>query len=215
TTFAPSRHVCFLSGDEARLFEQCYNHKDASPSGALVELSPPRAASGPAYNTWSMAAMLAAVLLLMIGSTHRRPVDMSAGADAKPLQVAPLGQRLLGGIIDLLPALATLVILQLRTRRPTQLSEMPPWHIGVSVAVYLLFTVISETLLGRSVGKMAAGLRVVGIDGLPPGAVALIVRNLLRVMDVPLIALVLFSPLRQRFGDLAAGTVVVTAGSGE
>ena len=49
----------------------------------------------------------------------------------------------------------------------------------------------------------------------PPGAVALIVRNLLRVMDVPLIALVLFSPLRQRFGDLAAGTVVVTAGSGE
>ena len=58
-------------------------------------------------------------------------------------------------------------------------------------------------------------IQVVGLDGEPAKRSALLIRNLLRVIDlglgfVPLIV-VLVSPLRQRTGDVAAGTLVVQA----
>jgi uncharacterized RDD family membrane protein YckC len=68
-----------------------------------------------------------------------------------------------------------------------------------------------EVAAGRSVGKMLTGLYIVGLDGQRAGATALLMRNAFRVIDlivVPL-SLILFSPLRQRAGDLAAGTIVV------
>ena len=59
---------------------------------------------------------------------------------------------------------------------------------------------------------MFAGLRVVTVEGARPRVSALLIRNLLRVIDVfpfPLAAIILRTPLRQRVGDLAAGTIVV------
>jgi uncharacterized RDD family membrane protein YckC len=60
---------------------------------------------------------------------------------------------------------------------------------------------------------MLTGLHVVGLDGRPATASALVLRNLFRIIDILIIgmplALILFSPLRQRAGDLGAGTVVV------
>ena len=59
---------------------------------------------------------------------------------------------------------------------------------------------------------MVFGLRVVTTEGTPPTKLQLIVRNLLHIPDlliVPLFA-ILFTPLRQRFGDLVAKTMVVT-----
>ena len=54
---------------------------------------------------------------------------------------------------------------------------------------------------------------MVGLDGQRPGPGPLLTRNLLRIIDLliaffPLV-LVLYSPLRQRAGDVAAGTLVV------
>jgi uncharacterized RDD family membrane protein YckC len=67
------------------------------------------------------------------------------------------------------------------------------------------------------------GLRVVGLDGGRARPGALLTRNLLRVIDLSVfffpLVLVLYSPLRQRAGDVAAGTLVVlnkpTAAPGE
>jgi uncharacterized RDD family membrane protein YckC len=79
------------------------------------------------------------------------------------------------------------------------------------VGAYILWTTLLELIAGRSLGKLLTGLRVVGLDGKPAPVTARLTRNLLRIIDIPVmpLALILFSPLRQRAGDLAAGTIVV------
>lgn len=68
---------------------------------------------------------------------------------------------------------------------------------------------------GRTPGKRAVGLRVVGMRGEPIGLAAAAVRNLLRFIDeyltlwiVALVSMVR-SDLNQRVGDIAADTLVV------
>ncbi|HEV8229597.1 MAG TPA: RDD family protein [Candidatus Limnocylindria bacterium] len=70
---------------------------------------------------------------------------------------------------------------------------------------------------GQTLGKRIFGLRVIADDGAPAGFTAVLVRNLVRVVDfLPgfygfgLVSIVL-SPKSQRLGDLAAGTFVVRA----
>jgi hypothetical protein len=70
---------------------------------------------------------------------------------------------------------------------------------------------------GQTIGKRMFGLRVIADDGAPAGFIAILVRNLIRVVDfLPgfygfgLLAIVV-SSRSQRLGDLAAGTFVVRA----
>jgi len=70
---------------------------------------------------------------------------------------------------------------------------------------------------GQTIGKRMFGLRVIADDGAPAGFIAILVRNLIRVVDfLPgfygfgLLAIVV-SPRSQRLGDMAAGTFVVRA----
>jgi uncharacterized RDD family membrane protein YckC len=83
-------------------------------------------------------------------------------------------------------------------------------------AVTMLYGILTEWLWrGQTVGKRVLGLRVVDLHGgrLDPSQV--VVRNLLRLVDVlPLFYLLgaavsLCSSRLQRLGDLAAGTVVI------
>jgi uncharacterized RDD family membrane protein YckC len=95
---------------------------------------------------------------------------------------------------------------------------------GVALAVVVIATflvvfaydVAFETLNnGRTIGKMAAGIRVVGRMGEPIRFVASAVRNIARIADfLPIFYLVgtisiVATEHDQRLGDLAAGTVVV------
>lgn len=70
---------------------------------------------------------------------------------------------------------------------------------------------------GRTLGKRMFGLRVITADGSPASFIAILIRNLLRIVDflpvfygLGLLAVVV-SPRSQRLGDLAAGTYVVRA----
>jgi uncharacterized RDD family membrane protein YckC len=70
---------------------------------------------------------------------------------------------------------------------------------------------------GQTIGKRIFGLRVIADDGAPAGFIAVLVRNLVRVVDflpgfygLGLLAIVV-SSRSQRLGDLAAGTFVVRA----
>ena len=70
---------------------------------------------------------------------------------------------------------------------------------------------------GQTIGKRMFGLRVIADDGAPAGFTAVLVRNLVRMVDfLPgfygfgLLAIVV-SSRSQRLGDLAAGTFVVRA----
>jgi uncharacterized RDD family membrane protein YckC len=63
---------------------------------------------------------------------------------------------------------------------------------------------------GRTPGKMALRLRVVTAEGGRPGASALLMRNLVRVLDLVFgIPLMVIDPLARRLGDRLAGTLVV------
>lgn len=92
---------------------------------------------------------------------------------------------------------------------------------GVLSATALLdfigYFVLCEMLWsGRSVGKRAAGLRVVRTDGLSIGFWSSLLRNLTRLVDMmPGVlylvgsVLVLVTPRNQRLGDLLGGTLVI------
>jgi uncharacterized RDD family membrane protein YckC len=91
---------------------------------------------------------------------------------------------------------------------------------GGPLLVWLLlafvYYVVTERALGGSVGKLVVGLRVVDDDGCAISWGQSIVRNLLRPIDflfVYLVAAVAVwaSPRRQRLGDRAAATFVVTS----
>ena len=82
------------------------------------------------------------------------------------------------------------------------------------LALGLGYYILCEALTGMTVGKRLVGIRVVADDGEHLGLAAAVVRNLLRVVDGLFFYFVgavfaLTSPLGQRLGDRAAGTVVV------
>ena len=85
----------------------------------------------------------------------------------------------------------------------------------LSVAFALVYYVVLEGLLGRTVGKLATGIRVVNeATGYPPGIGKAVVRTVLRIIDglagyLVGYVIVLGSSRRRRLGDMAAGTLVV------
>jgi len=83
--------------------------------------------------------------------------------------------------------------------------------------VVVLYYVLLEGLLGRTVGKMITGIRVVDAgSGGRPGLVSALVRTLLRLIDglgayLVGFVVVVNSDRRRRLGDMAAKTLVVRA----
>jgi uncharacterized RDD family membrane protein YckC len=81
--------------------------------------------------------------------------------------------------------------------------------------VALLYYVVLESTLGRTVGKMVTGIRVVKeTTGRPPGVGAALVRTLLRIIDgiggyLLGFIIVLCSKNCRRLGDMGAETLVV------
>jgi uncharacterized RDD family membrane protein YckC len=88
----------------------------------------------------------------------------------------------------------------------------------VTFAIAWSYFVLLEWIWnGQTIGKRIFGLRVIADDGAPAGFIAVLVRNLVRVVDflpgfygLGLLAIVV-SSRSQRLGDLAAGTFVVRA----
>lgn len=88
--------------------------------------------------------------------------------------------------------------------------------IVVTFGIFWAYDVLFETFnSGRTPGKMALGLRVVGEMGEPESFSMSAVRNLLRIVDEYVTAFlvgpvaIIGSARNQRVGDMAAGTLVV------
>jgi uncharacterized RDD family membrane protein YckC len=121
--------------------------------------------------------------------------------------------RLLDSVIQLLVIIALLVALGF-TASPSGIA-LAVFFIALFLVVFA-YDVVLETLNnGRTIGKMAAGIRVVGRMGEPVRFVTSAVRNIARIADflpgfylVGTISIVA-TDRDQRLGDLAAGTVVV------
>ena len=88
----------------------------------------------------------------------------------------------------------------------------------LTFAVAWSYFVLLEWLWqGQTVGKRLYGLRVIRDDGAPAGFVAVLIRNVIRIVDfLPAfyglgLLMIIGTSRSQRLGDLAAGTYVVRA----
>jgi uncharacterized RDD family membrane protein YckC len=88
--------------------------------------------------------------------------------------------------------------------------------ILASLAAEFVYFSVCEGVFGKTLGKRLFGLRVVrAADGRPCGLFAAVIRTALRLVDnillsLPGITFIVSSPRRQRLGDRAARTLVVS-----
>lgn len=137
-------------------------------------------------------------------------------------EVAGLGSRFLAALIDTILIAISMFLVGLSIGLASDLlGELgADWVVALGVLiVFLLFWgyyVLFELLWnGQTPGKRWLQVRVLRSDGLPVDATAVLVRNLVRLIDflpfgygVGIVAAFLSSPPR-RLGDWAAGTLVV------
>ena len=87
--------------------------------------------------------------------------------------------------------------------------------VVVALPVFIYDFLCEWLLNGQSVGKIALKIRVVMLDGSPPGVGAYLMRWLLRLVDTRLfsgfvaVVCVAATGKGQRLGDMAAGTTVI------
>ncbi|CAN5379368.1 hypothetical protein BH10PLA1_BH10PLA1_12620 [soil metagenome] len=202
-----------------QVWEQKYDTASLEPIGPPAQLPFPVPAVESTVGTVFRAMVLAAMVFTVLASfQHRRSVQELVANPDRPIPAA-LPQRLLAGAIDFLPMIGGYIAFFFYVPRNADVMVMmaePSAQLItlVASASYLLHTTVIEAIFGRSIGKMIVGLKVVGLDGKPAKTGPLIVRNLLRVIELtflPMAGLMIVSPLRQRAGDIAAGTLVVSA----
>lgn len=132
------------------------------------------------------------------------------------LTIAGIGSRTLAALLDILLVGTALVLIGAVTSRTADVDELLTLGVLTAVVVFVPFAylITLETLNGgKTIGKMAAGIKVVRTSGAPVGFGAASVRALLLPIDVLLfgvgIVAMFVSGKSQRLGDMAAGTVVV------
>src|SRR4051794_32329285 len=131
------------------------------------------------------------------------------------IPLAGLGTRFLAIFIDTLIGGVVALVLML-------FAGTVAGTVGLSIAAacsllvfYVGYHVVFEVAAGgRTVGKRAAGIRVVLDGGAPLGLRASLIRNIIRLLEglltlyLPAIISVIASGNNQRLGDHAAGTLV-------
>jgi uncharacterized RDD family membrane protein YckC len=129
-------------------------------------------------------------------------------------QLASIGDRLIAFVIDLFIQLSFVILMAFGMQKAE--IDSPALMTALVSIPYVLYDVISETLLeGQSMGKRAAGVKVVSLDGKQPSVSQYILRWILRPLDFAIgygmvaVMTILIGGKGQRLGDLAAGTCVV------
>jgi uncharacterized RDD family membrane protein YckC len=192
---------------------------DGKPVGSpdAVKLLAAPDAAPPWANMLNVAVIAMLVVTIMASYRQRDEVRDTMARRDRP-RAARFWVRISAATVDVLPVLIGGFVYWTKLEPDeivsTTLLTTAPGIAGF--AVYLLHTTVSELIFRRTLGKWIFGLAVVDLHGERPKAGAILIRNALRVVDIALmlpfllpILLVLFSPLGQRAGDAAAGTVVI------
>lgn len=145
------------------------------------------------------------------------------------LELAGLGNRILAGLIDQTICVFVIVIMGLAAWGVftlVSMSQMPGHVKGIAYGFIIMVMIFGTFIIhfgyhmffegtwqGQTPGKRVAQIRVIEQNGQPVTWPAVIIRNLVRVIDTGLILIGVLSIMidnnERRFGDLAAGTVVV------
>ncbi|HEY3242026.1 MAG TPA: RDD family protein [Phycisphaerae bacterium] len=211
-----------------------------APSSApqvVKALRPPsRPLLGPELRMLIAYALLIGVASIVFARRRehiRHPAPLPAGQmPARPLR------RIVAFALDVLIASPLLYICflpwieslsstaldsdMLGARERTIWSENYFWPIVLASLAFSIYATVFEAAMGATPGKRVLNCQVVDERGQRCGFRAALLRNLLRLLEfypgfqfVPPLALVLFTPQRQRLGDLVAKTVVVQPATAE
>ena len=130
---------------------------------------------------------------------------------------ASLGDRMMALLLDYLIFLGWIILyFFLLTLLPSTIRSSF-WSYVFLLLPFMLYDLVCELFLnGQSLGKIAMKIRVVMLDGSPPGLGAYLIRWLLRLIESPVffggivaIITIAVNGRGQRIGDIAAGTTVV------
>jgi uncharacterized RDD family membrane protein YckC len=159
----------------------------------------------------------------MAGSLGRLEVE-TADHVVLRYDLAGAGTRGSAALLDVLVSMLmviglTVLAVFIGGRLPAALAEQLSGVAAFLIlASWVAYFVVFEWLWnGQTLGKRRSGLRVIGADGEPARFTAVLIRNLVRLIDFlpgyyALGVVVIFlTPRSQRLGDLAAGTYVVRA----
>jgi uncharacterized RDD family membrane protein YckC len=211
-------------GPHEQFQEQRYDAV-GQPIGKITEIEKPANSDEITPHKLLNWSALALLIVITLASTQRASMLKQVKVPTGLITLAPLSLRLSAGLIDLWPFYVLAFLLVGHVHRGLLPSEIAfdrfsLWALAVCAALYVLHPLIAEWIWGRSLGKMFVGLKVLAADGQAPSRWAILLRNLLRVIEgpgllgVPLLA-IYFTPLRQRIGDMLAGTLVVTKNPGD
>ncbi|MGY0392815.1 RDD family protein [Bizionia sp. KMM 8389] len=132
-----------------------------------------------------------------------------------------IGERLVAFLIDGLILIVYMTVME-NIVTFSDLFESDSWTargvVGLVTLPALFYSLICHVLFnGQTVGKMIMKIKVVRLDGAPTQWYNLLVRWMLRLVDIWLffasigVMSILLSDKKQRVGDSAAGTVVISA----
>jgi len=180
----------------------------------------------PALEDFSLLVLVGALLFASLIMFIFRPADPARMTVVLPAgsRIAEPRRRIVALLIDLLPAaLLSALILEMPITQIFDITRMPMrahrlsegWPMLLMFLLCIGHGTASELLWGRTLGKALLDCWVVGIDGKRPRVMSVLVRNAMKfvALCVPLLFLFVYiNQYRQRLGDLAARTVVVTHG---
>lgn len=151
---------------------------------------------------------------------NRSPELVTGDAVVLDIAIAQLPVRAVSALIDITVVMVGyLCAIMLWATTLGRFDDALTTAIMIIFAVLLLvgYPVTMETLTrGRSLGKMAMGLRVVSDDGSPERFRQALFRALAAVIEIwgltgsPAVICSLLSPRGKRLGDIFAGTVVIS-----
>jgi uncharacterized RDD family membrane protein YckC len=132
------------------------------------------------------------------------------------LPIAGVGSRVLAGLLDYLILGAIQIVWLLALGGSVILGGARGWWswgiylVGVFLIDWGYFSASEILLSQQTLGKRAVALRVVTREGGTPSVSSLLLRNLVRWVDLTIgVVLIALDPLGRRLGDRLAGTLVV------
>ena len=135
-------------------------------------------------------------------------------------KIVSIGERIVALLIDVFILYLYLILVQYIGKAIGYIYEDTWTQRGLMSLIFLpamFYSLIMHSLFnGRTVGKLLLKMRVVRVDGSPVHWSNYLVRWMLRLVDIWLflgaigLLSILFSQKRQRLGDAAAGTVVIS-----
>ncbi|MEO5997353.1 MAG: RDD family protein [Chitinophagaceae bacterium] len=128
--------------------------------------------------------------------------------------LASLGERLVGFLIDFLIISAYLIVLSVvfAILSSVIFAGRRQWIVIVFYLPIYFYNLASEIFMnGQSVGKKVMKMKVISLDGSQPSLGQYLIRWVFRVIDIPLGALICIAATdrKQRLGDMVAGTAII------